>query len=330
MNRLLQSTLRATTPLKRYGGLNLVRTLSSAVPVVDNIVIGGGPIGTSSAFFLAEHYEETGSDKKVMLVHDPKNPGAHEDWSRLARLSFDAPLWEYEASQNAVDLLHLVQEIRSYQSGAPVLPISPGMLFLASPGTRMAETCAHGETFGDSEYVRRDPSELDALYPGNHFTLPPDTLCWTHPTGICVSPIELCNTLRKMGEGSGVDVREGKAQVDLADNGMVRVTLANGEQYDTPQLMLFAGAQGRQILADAVARDPKNEAINIPEFEHTFITAISTVRYKHKNHPAEPKEGSGHVVPPIILGQLEVFIYFSCLYLNHLGPNHCQIAKLTD
>lgn len=37
-----------------------------------------------------------------------------------------------------------------------------------------------------------------------------------------------------------------------------------------------------------------------------YITAISTVRYRHRNHPADPAPGSGHVSQPITLGQLEI------------------------
>ena len=48
----------------------------------------------------------------VMLIHDPKNPGAHEDWSRLARLSFDGPEEEMELSRHAIELLDMVDEVR--------------------------------------------------------------------------------------------------------------------------------------------------------------------------------------------------------------------------
>jgi hypothetical protein len=44
----------------------------------------------------------------------------------------------------------------------------------------------------------------------------------------------------------------------------------------------------------------------VPDFDHTYISAISTIRYKHRNHPASPAPDSGHVAPPITLGQLDL------------------------
>merc|ERR1712159_300935 len=90
-------------------------------------LLGGGPVGTSTAWFLAER------EKEVMLLHDPKDAGAHEDWSRLARLSFDGPADEMQCSQHAIELLDLIEEVRSMNTGAPVVPVKPGMLFVASP-----------------------------------------------------------------------------------------------------------------------------------------------------------------------------------------------------
>ena len=59
--------------------------------MIDHIVVGGGPVGTATASQLGERNFEVEDSESVLLIHDPKNPGAHEDWSRLARLSFDGP-----------------------------------------------------------------------------------------------------------------------------------------------------------------------------------------------------------------------------------------------
>jgi len=286
------------------------RSFSSAAEEIkeyDSIIVGGGPVGASTAWFLSEN-EKAGS---IMCIHDPANKGAHEDWSRLARLSFDGPLDEMILSKHAVSLLDMADEVRSYQSGAPVVPIRPGMLFLASPGTNLAKACAYGEAnFDDPDFIRRDPSELEALYPGNTFNLPPDTLCWSHPVGLCVSPLELAQVARGVAQSYGVEFSEGQAKIDVAPAeygpNMLRVTVDSGEVYHTRNCYLMAGAQSKKIVADAIERDEVNEALRIPEFDDTYITAISTVRYKHRNHPANPTEGSGHVPPPITLGQLEI------------------------
>ena len=270
----------------------------------DYIIVGGGPVGASTAWFLSE---QAGEEQSVLLIHDPKNKGAHEDWSRLARLSFDGPRDEFDLSKHAIELLDLMDEVQSMNSGAPVVPIRPGMLFLASPGTPMAQLCANGETYGDSEYRRVDVKDLDTIYPGNEFNLPEDTLCWTHPTGYCVSPLELASSARKTAEAYGAEIVEGRAAVDNMPTGGFQVTLDDGMVYETPNCMVFAGAQNKRLLAEAVERDPvKNAELVIPEFDETYISAISTIRYNHVNHPANPKPGSGHVVPPITLGQLEI------------------------
>ena len=52
-----------------------------------------------------------------------KNKGAHEDWSRLARLSFDGPVEEMNLSRHAIGLIDLIDEVRSMQSGAPIVPV---------------------------------------------------------------------------------------------------------------------------------------------------------------------------------------------------------------
>ena len=123
-----------------------------------------------------------------------------------------------------------------------------------------------------------------------------------------MSPIELCSAQLKTAEAYGVEIKEGIAKVDVSDDGhLVKVTTNDGEEFMTKKCYVFAGAQNGEILEDSLRRSPdKNADLHIPEFENTYITAISTVRYGHVNHPASPKEGSGHVVTPITLGQLEI------------------------
>jgi cysteine synthase/glycine/D-amino acid oxidase-like deaminating enzyme len=273
----------------------------------DYIIVGGGPVGASTAWFLTENGD---ADKDVLLIHDPKNKGAHEDWSRLARLSFDGPQKEMDLSRHAIELIDLIDEVRSMQSGAPIVPVRPGMLFLASPGTNMAKVCKNGELYGDEQYVQRSPDELEDIFPGNKFNLPADTLCWTHPTGLCVSPLELASAARRTAEAYGAEIQEGRATIDVSPtlkDGGLRVTLEDGRAFDTYNCFLFAGAQNKNILNHSLQRDPiGNSELLIPEFNETYITAISTIRYKHVNHPATPAPGSGHVPPPITLGQLEI------------------------
>jgi len=276
---------------------------------IDHLIIGGGPVGTGTASALGELEYEKNDPASIVLVHDPKNWGAHQDWSRLARLSYDGPEDELELSRHAVELLDLVDEVRSYQSGAPVVPVRPGMLFVASPGTPMARACAHAEAnYNDADFKRCTPAELESLYPGNPVNLPADTLCWTSPVGLCVSPMELCDAQLGTAKAYGVEEVHGTAAVSIDDDGQVRVTVSpGGEEFVTDKAYVFAGAQNKEIFEKGrQGGGEEAHQLDIPEFDNSYITAISTVRYRHINHPASPKEGSGHVVTPITLGQLEI------------------------
>jgi len=185
-------------------------------------------------------------------------------------------------------------------AGAPVLPIKPGMLFVATPGTNMAIACERGESYGIEGYRRVALDELDELFPGNPMTLPEDTMCWTHPTGYCVSPIELADANMKTCLAYGVEEVQGRAAIDVGSDGEFVVQVGS-DSYATRKLFLMAGAQNKAICEDS----PSAELNNIKEFEQMYITAISTIRYKHRNHPSNPSDPS-HVVPPITLGQLEL------------------------
>ena len=56
-------------------------------------------------------------------------------------------------------------------------------------------------------------SLLEELYPGNSFNLPEDTLCWAHPEGYIVDPMQMTAKLRSLSQSSGVDVIEGCAEL---------------------------------------------------------------------------------------------------------------------
>ena len=96
---------------------------------------------------------------------------------------------------------------------------------------------------------------------GNQFELPSDTLCWSHPDGLCVSPIELADTARNTASAYGVHVLHGRAAIDVCpeDDSLIRVTVVSGEHagrvLDTPRCYLFAGAQSKEIMAQSLQRD---------------------------------------------------------------------------
>ena len=96
---------------------------------------------------------------------------------------------------------------------APAIMSSPGMLFVASPNTPLAALCTAGEQeHGDAAFRRQSADSLSQLYPGNDFNLPSDTLCWSHPVGYCVDPLQMAMSLQAMCKSYGVSVLEGCTQ----------------------------------------------------------------------------------------------------------------------
>ena len=352
---------------------NQQRVFLSNAPEVKEIhadyaIIGGGPVGGSAAWFLAEKLLEAGIEvgppgdspdadeerKRIVLVHDPKKRGAHEDYSRLARLSFDATEKELEVSRKALELLDMVEEVQSMNSGAPVIPLKPGMLFVASSGTQLALACARGQTYGDDDFVAVHElkagegllanftasdelnAKLEFLYPGNKWNLPEGTMAWSHPQGYCVDPLQMADTLQSICRSYGVELVEGYADLDIkpaepSGDAKFRISLKSGEDQvptvvSSDHCLLFGGARSKQILEESVARgttEPElqgNDHLRINDFEDTYITAVSTIRYKHANAVPEGASvgakwpsidvqglvsGGDMVVPPIVLGQID-------------------------
>jgi hypothetical protein len=270
---------------------------------------------------------EAGEEKKVVMVHDPVRRGAYEDYSRLARLSFDSHSKEMEVSRKAIEMLDMIDEVQSFNSGAPVIPMRPGMLFVASPGTAMAKACERGESHGDSQFRRHTADEVNALYPGNTFNLPKDTLCWSHPTGYCVDPIQMSVSLQQMCKSYGVEVVEGWADLDMDKNGEAFQLSTSDTTVRTKHLHLMPGARNKEIVDVALARGEygsdtfkHNHLLAMEDLSTNYITGISTVRYRHANFPLELKydasqtrdveeaksseEGIAQVIPPIVLGQI--------------------------
>jgi hypothetical protein len=146
-----------------------------------------------------------------------------------------------KVSEKAIEMLDLIDEVQSYNAGLPVIPMRPGMLFAASPGTALHKACERGlKLFGDdcmggqfmkisretmvenganSSNATASNADLNAylqtLYPGNKFNLPQDTLLYAHPVGYCVDPLQMAQSLQAMSKSYGVDVVEGRAEIDM-------------------------------------------------------------------------------------------------------------------
>jgi hypothetical protein len=65
-------------------------------------------------------------------------------------------------------------------------------------------------------------------------------------------------------------LRRADVDVSPADPSLIRVTLTDGQCFDTQRAFLMAGAQSKLIAAEALSRDPdRNASLAIPEFDET-------------------------------------------------------------
>jgi len=198
-------------------------------------------------------------------------------------------------------------------------------LFVATKGTPLAKACEAGEAHGDSQFRRHTPNEVEALYPGNRFNLPEDTMCWSHPVGYCVDPIQISVSLQQMCKSYGVDVQEGWANLDIAEDGETFVIATDEAAVHSKNCFLMPGARAQEIVSQSVARGAEgkeahkhNHELEMQDLNTNFITAISTVRYRHANFPLELEydasqtrdveeakgDGVTQIIPPIVLGQI--------------------------
>jgi len=113
--------------------------------------------------------------------------------------------------------------------------------------------------------------------------------------------MELCDANLKTCQAYGVAESHGRAAIDVGADGEFLVNVDNGDKFATRKLFLMAGAYNKALCEDS----PAPELQNIKEFETMYISAISTIRYRHKNHPSAPDDPN-YVVPPITLGQLDM------------------------
>ena len=105
--------------------------------------------------------------------------------------------------------------MQSYNSGAPVIPIKSGILFVASEGTIMHQRCSMGEMFGDDQYMKIPASSLETFYADNKFSLPMKTSCWSHPIGYSIDPMQMSICLQKSAAAYGIETIDGYAKVTI-------------------------------------------------------------------------------------------------------------------
>ena len=234
---------------------SLIHTLKRS-----RIIVGGGPLGASLAHKLTQNKQA------VTLIHKANDQGSHHDASRLARLAFDGTIDEFKLSQQSIlDLLKLHKKSRG-----KVIQAKPGVLFIASPHTPLATKLKTGEKY-DSALIAVSKQQLNNRFPGYGFNLPAETLYWYHHAGYVINPIALTAINLQLAEQQGCEVIDDEAAITISDEGF-HVSTHTHQNFNTLNLYLLTGARNKEIAAAG--------KLGIPEFNQTYLTAISTIRYQ--------------------------------------------------
>src|SRR6202022_1503333 len=101
--------------------------------------------------------------------------------------------------------------------------------------------------------------------------LPDNTKCWYHEDGYVVNPKQMSVVNRELALQAGCEVIDDNASFQFQGNSYF-IKINAGSVFETNELYLLAGAKNKEISETA--------NLKMVGFESTFLTAISTVRYR--------------------------------------------------
>lgn len=238
-----------------------------SIKYAKSVIVGGGPVGSSLARIKAQGGE------RVVLIHNPLDLGSHNDISRLVRPALDADATQLALSYKALEgLLNLNAYLIGRQG---FITKKPGVLFLASPGTLLARRLAETESF-EKKLRKLNFSELSQLFPDLPFANFDELQIWFHPEGYVVDPLALVRLNHQIAKEAGCEIIEGRAELDFS-NPYYQVSI-QGQEIKTRELYLLAGAQNKALAAN----------LQIPSFDNTYLSAISTLRFRLNSQKTMP------------------------------------------
>ncbi len=253
----------------------------------DNVILGGGPVGSSLARQLSL------ANKQVTLFHNETDFGSHNDKSRLIRPAFDSTVDEYKLSLESIR--ELIQMDKN--TNKKFISSHPGVLIIASPYTPLYKKMMLSQFYNtDLRLITVD--ELKRLFPEYKFNFPSDTALWFHPSGYVVNPKVFSEYNLDVAKSHNCNIINKPALFQFHDEKFKVTAEGNQVQYFTNNLYLLAGANNKSIL--------KNSNFYSQEFENTYLTAISTIRYFSP-------ENQKHNLMPITVGQLKFSHYSDIL-----------------
>ena len=206
----------------------------------DLIVIGGGAIGCSSALQASRagarvlqlerervghsRCSSFGRSRVIRLVYDDL------DYVTLARAAFEA--WREVEIEAEEELLRMT-----------------GGLYFGPRDNADVHAyfdCVRAASLEHEVLTRWD---VHQRYP--QFVLPEGlSILWQRQTGY-LDATRCVQALSRLGQGRGVELREGEEVVDLEFGvSSVRVTTASGARYEAARLIVAAGAWTRELLAE--------------------------------------------------------------------------------
>ena len=207
------------------------------MPHYDVIVVGGGVMGSATAYHLAKRGRRVLLLEQFAIGHDRGSSHGH---SRIIRLAYDAPDY-VRLAQAAFPLWRALE----HEAGADLL-LQTGGLDYALPGTPTFETTRATLTALGIEFEQLDRVAIGQRFP--QFQLPDEILgIYQRDSGIldanrCVA------TLAAQARRHGADLRENEPARQLRAAGAGVEVRTDTASYAADRLVVTAGAWARPLL----------------------------------------------------------------------------------
>jgi sarcosine oxidase len=208
------------------------------MPHYDVIVVGGGVMGSATAYHLAKRGRRVLLLEQFAIGHDRGSSHGH---SRIFRLAYDAPDY-VRLAQAALPLWRALE----HESGAELL-LQTGGLDYALPGTPSFDaTCAALAALG-IEFDQLDRTAISQRFP--QFQLPDDAIGLYQRNYGILDASRCVATLVAEARRHGAALRENELAHRLSPVGSGVEVRTNTATYSADRLVVTAGAWARPLLS---------------------------------------------------------------------------------
>jgi sarcosine oxidase len=203
---------------------------------VDVVVVGGGVMGSATAWRLARRGREVVLLERFELCHDR---GSSHGAVRVFRFSYDDPMYV----GMAMEALPMWRELEE-ESGRALLTMTGGFDF--GPPDRLAANAAALASLGAS-YEMIDGAEAVRRFPG--MALPADIGVLHQPDAGVIAAELAVETFAERAAALGAELREGSPVLGLHPSEDGVEVLTAGETYRSKVVVVTAGSWARELLA---------------------------------------------------------------------------------